>query len=141
MTGTSKPSREKPAGHINFMFDAVNTSVQHVKTGEIKALGIGTQQRSKLMPNVPTISESGLQGFEALTWVGVLAPAGTPKEIVNRLSQEIRKVLQSPEIQEQLLKQGAEPVGSTPDAFDAYLRSEIEKWGSVIRKANIPPAQ
>jgi tripartite-type tricarboxylate transporter receptor subunit TctC len=129
------------AGHINFMFDAVNTSVQHIKAGEIKPLGIGTLQRSKLMPDVPTIAESGLPGFEAVTWVGVLAPAGTPKEIVERLNREIVKVLHLPEVQERLSGQGAEPVGSSPQEFDAYVRAEIDKWGEVIRKANIRPVQ
>ena len=129
------------AGHINFMFDAVNTSVQHIKSGQIRALGVGTLKRSRLMPDVPTISESGLAGFEAVTWVGVLAPAGTPKEIVNRLSQEIVKVLQMPDVQERLSSQGAEPVGSTPEQFDAYVRAEIDKWGNVIRKAKIPPVE
>lgn len=128
-------------GHIAFMFDPINTSVQHIKTGKLKALGVGTRKRSSAMPDVPTIDESGLKGFEAATWIGVLAPAGTPAAIVARMHDEIVKVLQIPEVQQRLSSQGAEPVGSSPAQFDAFMKSEIAKWGDVIRKANVKPVQ
>ena len=120
-------------GHIAFMFDPINTSSQHVRAGKLKALGVGTSRRVKALPDVPTIDEQGLKGFEAVTWIGLLAPAGTPREIA--------KVLQVPEVQERLASAGAEPVGSTPEEFDAYRKSEVQKWGEVIRKAKVPPVQ
>jgi tripartite-type tricarboxylate transporter receptor subunit TctC len=123
------------------MFDPLNTSVPHIKAGRLKAIGIGTLERSKTLPDVPTISESGLKGYEAATWIGVLAPAGTPKEIVARMNREIVKVLHLPDVQEKLSSQGAEPVGSTPEQFDAFMKAELEKWGAVIRKAKVPAVQ
>ncbi len=128
-------------GHIAFMFDPINTSVQHVKSGKLRPLGVGSLTRVKAMPEVPTIDELGLKGFEAVTWIGLLAPAGTPKDIVARMHRELVKVLKDPEVQERLASQGAEPVGSTPEEFDAYMRREVEKWGMVIKKAGVPPVQ
>lgn len=128
-------------GHIQFMFDTINTSVGHIKAGNIRALGIGTLKPSRVMPDLPTISDSGVPGFEAATWIGVLAPAGTPKEIVARMHNEIVKVLQIPEVQQRLSSQGAEPVGSTPEQFDAFIRNEIVKWGKVIKQTGVPPVQ
>ena len=128
-------------GHIAFMFDPINTSSQHVRAGKLKALGVGTSKRVKALPDIPTIDEQGLKGFEAVTWIGLLAPAGTPREIVTRMQREIAKVLQIPEVQERLASAGAEPVGSTPEEFDAYVKSEVQKWGEVIRKAKVPPVQ
>jgi tripartite-type tricarboxylate transporter receptor subunit TctC len=127
-------------GHIDFMFDTVNTSVGHIKAGTLRAIGIGTLKPSKVMQGVPTIAAT-VPGYEAATWIGVLAPAGTPRDIVLRMNREIVKVLQMPEIQERLATSGAEPVGSTPEEFDAYVRSEIAKWNRVIKQAGVPPVQ
>ncbi|HEX5128283.1 MAG TPA: tripartite tricarboxylate transporter substrate-binding protein, partial [Usitatibacter sp.] len=101
---------------------------------------VGTQKRSTLMPEVAPISET-VPGFEAATWVGLLAPAGTPREIVDRMQQEIAKVLRSPDVQEKLSASGAEPVGNTPEQFGAYVASEVAKWGRVVKQAKIPPVQ
>ena len=103
-------------------------------------LGVGTLKRSALMPEVPSIADT-VPGFEAATWVGLLAPAGTPKEIVNRLQQEVAKVLQLPEVREKLSASGAEPVGNTPEQFGAYVASEVAKWDRVVKQAKIPPVQ
>jgi tripartite-type tricarboxylate transporter receptor subunit TctC len=127
-------------GNIAFMFDTINTSNQHIKGGKLRALGVGTQKRSSLMPEVAPISET-LPGFEAATWVGLLAPAGTPKEIVDRMQQEIAKVLRSPEVQEKLSASGAEPVGNSPEQFGAYIAAEVAKWDRVVKQAKIPPVQ
>ncbi len=127
-------------GQLAFMFDTVNTSQQHVKAGKLRALGVGTLKRSALMPEVPSIADT-VPGFEAATWVGLLAPAGTPKEIVNRLQQEVAKVLQLPEVREKLSASGAEPVGNTPEQFSAYVGSEVAKWDRVVKQAKIPPVQ
>jgi tripartite-type tricarboxylate transporter receptor subunit TctC len=128
-------------GHIAFMFDPVNTSVQHIKAGKLRPLGAGSLKRLAALPEVPTIDELGLKGFEAVTWIGLLAPAGTPKDIVARMNREIVKVLQDPGVQEKLAASGAEPVGSSPEEFDAYVKKEFEKWGMVIKRANVPAVQ
>ena len=127
-------------GNIAFMFDTINTSNQHIKAGRLRALGVGTTKRSTLMPEVAPISET-LPGFEAATWVGLLAPAGTPKEIVERMQQEIAKVVRSPEVQAKFSASGAEPVGNTPDEFGAYLAAEVAKWERVVKQAKIPQVQ
>jgi tripartite-type tricarboxylate transporter receptor subunit TctC len=127
-------------GHITAMFDTINTSVGHINAGTLKTLGIGTLKPSKVMPGVPTIAQT-VPGFEAATWIGILAPLGTPREIVARMNREIVKVLQNPEVQARLATSGAEPVGSTPEEFDAYLKAEIAKWGRVIKQAGVPAVQ
>jgi len=127
-------------GQLAFMFDTINTSQQHIKAGKLRALGVGTTKRSTLMPDVAPIADT-LTGFEAATWVGLLAPAGTPKEIVNRMQQEIAKVVRSPEVREKLSASGAEPVANTPEQFGAYLAAEVAKWERVVKQAKIPPVQ
>ena len=127
-------------GQLAFMFDTINTSNQHIKAGKLRALGVGTQKRSTLMPDVAPISET-VPGFEAATWVGLLAPAGTPREIVDRMQQEIAKVVRSPEVQEKLSASGAEPVGNSPAEFGAYIAAEVQKWDRVVKQAKIPPVQ
>ena len=127
-------------GQLSFMFDTINTSTGHVKAGRLRVLGVGTPKRSKIMPDVAPIADT-IPGFEAVTWIGLLAPAGTPKEIVARMHREIEKIVQMPEVQERLSASGAEPVASTPEQFGAYLGSEVAKWGRVVKQAKIPPVQ
>ncbi|MBZ0249595.1 MAG: tripartite tricarboxylate transporter substrate binding protein [Burkholderiales bacterium] len=127
-------------GQLSFMFDTINTSTGHVKAGRLRVLGVGTPKRSKIMPDVAPIADT-VPGFEAVTWIGLLAPAGTPKEIVARMHREIEKIVQMPEVQERLSASGAEPVASTPEQFGAYLGSEVAKWGRVVKQAKIPPVQ
>ena len=127
-------------GQLAFMFDTINTSNQHIKAGKLRALGVGTVKRSQLMPEVAPLADK-LPGFEAATWVGLLAPAGTPKEIVARMQQEIAKVVRSPEVQERLSASGAEPVANTPEQFGAYIAAEVRKWERVVKQAKIPPVQ
>lgn len=127
-------------GQLAFMFDTINTSTGHIKAGKLRVLGVGTVKRSQIMPDVAPIADT-IPGFEAATWVGLLAPAGTPKEIVERMQREIEKVVQQPEVRERLSASGAEPVASTPEAFGAYMASEIRKWDRVVKQARIPPVQ
>ena len=127
-------------GQLSFMFDTINTSTGHVKAGRLRVLGVGTSKRSKIMPDVAPIADT-VPGFEAVTWIGLLAPAGTPKEIVSRMHREIEKIVQLPEVQERLSASGAEPVASTPEQFGAYLGAEVAKWGRVVKQAKIPPVQ
>ncbi len=127
-------------GQLSFMFDTINTSTQHVKAGKLRVLGVGTAKRSRIMPDVAPIADT-IPGFEAVTWIGLLAPAGTPKEIVARMQREIEKIVNLPEIQERLSASGAEPVASTPEQFGAYIASEVAKWERVVKQAKIPPVQ
>ena len=139
--GSAPALKDLMGGHIAFMFDPMNTSTQHVRGGTLKAIGIGTLTRSKALPDVPTLDEQGIKGYEAATWIGLLAPKGTPKEIVERMNREVVKALQDPAVHERLAGLGAEPVGSTPAEFDAYVKSEMKKWGEVIRKAKVAKVQ
>jgi tripartite-type tricarboxylate transporter receptor subunit TctC len=125
------------AGHIPFMFNAIITCLPYVKAGKLKALAVTSVQRSSLAQELPTMSESGLLGFEVTPWYGVVAPARTPKEAIGRLNSEIVKVLRTPDLKERLSSQGAEVVGSTPEEFDAYIRNEISKWDKVLKAAGI----
>lgn len=127
-------------GQINFMFDTINTSTAHIRAGKLRALGVGTLRPSKIMPGAAPIAET-IPGFEAITWIGLLAPAGTPKDITSRMQREVDKIVRLPDIQERLSTSGAEPVASMPEQFGAYLSAEVAKWGRVVKQAKIPPIQ
>jgi tripartite-type tricarboxylate transporter receptor subunit TctC len=124
------------AGDVDLSFANVPAVLQHVKSGRLRPLGSTGTRRSELMPDVPTMQEAGL-GVEATVWYGVLAPAATPREIVDALSNAITKATRSPDIKQRLLDQGAEPVGNAPAEFDRILRKEVAKWGEVIRTSGI----
>jgi tripartite-type tricarboxylate transporter receptor subunit TctC len=128
------------SGQLSFMFDTVNTSTRFIQTGRLRAVGIGTAKRSSLIPEAAPIADT-LPGFEAVTWVGLLAPAGTPRAIVARMQAEVASVVRSPEVRERFSASGAEPVANTPEQFGAYLAAEVKKWGQVVRQAKIPPVQ
>jgi tripartite-type tricarboxylate transporter receptor subunit TctC len=120
-------------GQVNLMFDNLPSSLPHIKAGKLRALAVTSGKRSPALPDVPTIAEAGLPGFEASSWFGVFAPAGTPKEIITRLNMEIVKALTSPELKERLAAQGAEAVGNSPEQFAAHIRSETAKWAKVVK--------
>ena len=122
-------------GQVAVMFDNLPSALPHVKAGKLRPLGITSLKRSPALPDVPTLSESGLKGFDASSWFGILAPAGTPKPIVDRLQQQIAKGLATTEGRDRLASQGAEPVGNTPTEFAAFIRAEIAKWGTVVKVA------
>jgi tripartite-type tricarboxylate transporter receptor subunit TctC len=107
--------------------------IPHIKGGTLKAIAVTSSKRSPALPNVPTIAEAGLPAFEASSWFGVLAPSGTPKEIVDKLSQAIVKSLQTAEIKDRLAAQGADAIGTTPEQFSAHIKSEIDKWAKVVK--------
>jgi tripartite-type tricarboxylate transporter receptor subunit TctC len=104
-----------------------------IKAGKLRAIAVTSAQRAPALPDIPTIAESGLPGFEATSWFGVVAPAGTPPAIISRLNSEMDKWLQSPEGKETLLAQGAVPAGGTPEQFAAYIRTETDKWAKVVK--------
>ena len=125
------------AGEVQFMFASMPGSIDQIRTGRIRAIAVTSAKRSNAAPDIPTVSESGVAGYEASSWFGTLAPAGTPQRIVMRLNREALKALQLREVQDALMRQGMDPTGSTPGEFDAYLRSEIAKWTRVVKEAGI----
>jgi tripartite-type tricarboxylate transporter receptor subunit TctC len=127
-------------GQISVMFETGPLTVPHVKTGKLRALAVASAQRSSALPELVTIAESGYPGFEAVGWAGLLAPAGTPREIVTRINAEMVRSLAMPELKERFVAMGAELVSSTPEEFDAYIRSETAKWGKVIKDVGIQPS-
>ena len=126
-------------GHVQMAFDAVTTMTENVKAGQVRALGTTALKRSTVLPDVPTIAEVGVPGYEATIWLGVMAPANTPKAIVDKLNAEINKAIQKPEVKAAWDKQGAVAMPMTPAEFDAYLRKDIDKWGKVVRDASLKP--
>jgi tripartite-type tricarboxylate transporter receptor subunit TctC len=120
-------------GQIQLMFDNLASSLAQVKAGRIRALAVTTAKRSSFAPELPTIAESGLPGFDISTWFGIFAPAGTPKEALDRLHAEFTRALASPDVREKMLALGAEPVGNKPEEFAAYIKSEAEKYAKVIK--------
>lgn len=125
------------AGHVPMMFSNVTASMAFVEAGKLRALAVTGAARTPAVPGMPTMGESGLPGFEVVTFFGVLAPAGTPREIVARLNSEIAKVLARPDIQERFASQALESANKSPEQFSAYLRSEAVKWGKLIADAGI----
>jgi tripartite-type tricarboxylate transporter receptor subunit TctC len=120
-------------GQVNLMFDNLTSSLSHIKAGKLRALAVTSSKRSPALPDVPTIAEAGLPGFEASSWFGVFAPAGTPPELIARLNKEIVKALSSAELKERLAGQGAEAVGDSPEQFAAHIKSETAKWAKVVK--------
>jgi tripartite-type tricarboxylate transporter receptor subunit TctC len=119
-------------GQVNMSFEALLSTLPHVKAGKLKAIAVTTSMRSSLLPNVPTVAEAGLPGYEANNWYGFLAPAGTPKPIVDRLNREIVKILGMPDVKEKLAGLGAEVVGNSPQQFAAAIKADVEKWKRVV---------
>jgi tripartite-type tricarboxylate transporter receptor subunit TctC len=124
-------------GHVQMMIDAITTTAPTVQSGQVRALGTTGKARSKLLPEVPTIAEAGVPGYEATIWLGFMAPTGTPQPIIDKLNAEINKVLTKPEVREAWVNQGAEPLVMSPAEFDTYLRADIDKWAKVIQSAGI----
>jgi len=120
-------------GQVQLVFATAASAVPQIKGGRIKGIAVTTAKRSALMPNLPTISEAGLPGFDANNWYGVLAPAKTPRPIINRLNAEITKVLNMPDVKNFLFNQGLDPAPGTPEKFGAYIKSETAKWAKVVK--------
>jgi tripartite-type tricarboxylate transporter receptor subunit TctC len=121
------------AGQVQLLFLGIVSAQPHVKAGKLRAIALSGLKRSPMMPGVPTVSESGVKGYEVTGWYGVFVPAGTPPEIIARLHKEIVRVLALPDLRERLSSEGAELGGNTPDQFDRYIRSEIAKWAKVVK--------
>ncbi len=125
------------AGEVQIMFATMPAAMPHVKSGKVRPVAVTTTKRSQAMPELPTIAEAGVKGYDAATWYGLLAPARTPKPVVDRLHADVVKILAGP-TRQRLEAQGFEPDGGTPAAFAAYIQSEIAKWAKVIKDAGIP---
>ncbi len=118
---------------ISFLFDNLASAFGQVRAGKVKALAVTTAKRTTLAPELPTIAESGVPGFDISTWFGLFVPAGTPAEVVSRLHAEFTRALAAPEVKDRLVKMGAEPVGNRPEEFAAYIREEAQKYARVVK--------
>ncbi|HTQ73652.1 MAG TPA: tripartite tricarboxylate transporter substrate binding protein [Burkholderiales bacterium] len=135
--GLSPALTDLLSGQVQLMFSSVVAIVPHVKAGKVRGLATTGAKRLALLPGLPTIAESGFPGYEASSWYGILAPAGTPRDIVTKLNAELSKALEQPEVRNSLLAEGAEPAGGTPEQFAAHIRAEKERLGKIIRDAKI----
>jgi tripartite-type tricarboxylate transporter receptor subunit TctC len=135
--GTGPAMIDMLAGHTAVMAGTMVTTVPQIRAGRLRGLGITTTQRNEAAPEIPTVAEAGLPGFESVQWYGLLAPANTPRDIVNRLHGEMVKILQQPDIRKRFAADGADVVANTPDQFAAYIKAELVKWDKVARAAGI----
>jgi len=135
--GPSAAMLDLVAGRLTFTFGTLNVQLPQVRAGKVRALAVTSRARLDALPEIPTVAESGLPGFEYLGWLGIAAPAGTPEAIIERLQREIAAILLTDEARKYFASDGREPVASTPAAFAAFIRAELAKWGQVIRDSNI----
>ena len=135
--GSSGARTDVIGGQVDLMFDAVTTMAEQVRAGKVKAIATTGKVRSEVLPDVPTISESGVPGYEATIWLGLMAPKGTPKAVVNQLNEAVSKIVGQPEVRQLWSKQGAVAMVMTPEAFEKYTRDDIAKWARVIKSAGI----
>jgi tripartite-type tricarboxylate transporter receptor subunit TctC len=135
--GSSGARTDVIGGQVDLMFDAVTTMVEQVKSGKVKAIATTGKQRSAVLPDVPTVHESGVPNYEATIWLGVLAPKGTPAPVVARLNEAITKITSQADVQQGWAKQGAIAMVMNPAAFDKYVQEDVEKWARLIKSANI----
>jgi tripartite-type tricarboxylate transporter receptor subunit TctC len=131
--GSSGARTDIVAGHVNVMFDAITTMNAQVKAGKVKALATSGKTRSSVMPDVPTLDEAGVAGYESVIWLGIMVPTNTPRAIVSKLNAEIAKAVNRTEVKTEWAKQGATPMEMSPDGFAKYMRDDIEKWAHVVK--------
>jgi tripartite-type tricarboxylate transporter receptor subunit TctC len=127
------------AGRVSMMAPSTIAALPHVRSGRLRAIGVTTARRIASLPDIPTVAESGVPGYEAVSWFGLNAPAGTPKEVIARLYKETAAILSASQVKERFARDGAEIVASTPEAFEAYIRAEAVKWARVVKSAGIKP--
>jgi tripartite-type tricarboxylate transporter receptor subunit TctC len=137
--GTAPAMTDVISGQITAMFSNALTAKPQIESGAVRALGVSSRTRSESMPNVPPIAEAGVPNYEATQWYGLVAPAGTPPDIIARLHAEATQALKTQDMKDKLASDGAEPVGTTPAEFAAHIKSELEKWANVARVAKIEP--
>ncbi|HEX6006543.1 MAG TPA: tripartite tricarboxylate transporter substrate binding protein [Burkholderiales bacterium] len=137
--GNAPALTDTVAGHVHMIFSGVPALVPHIQSGRLRAVAIGSLKRFQAIPEVPTFDESGVKGYEATTWFGLMAPVRTPKDIVARLNSEVTKIIASPEITKRFINDGLEPIGNSQAEFAQFIRDEIAKYAKVIKAANIKP--
>jgi tripartite-type tricarboxylate transporter receptor subunit TctC len=135
--GTGPATVDVVAGQVQLSMPNILTAMPHIKGGTLRALGVTGPRRAAALPDVPTVAEAGLPGYESIQWYGLLAPAGTPAALVNKLRAEVVKAIQSPEVQAAMANEGADPVGNKPEEFAAFIKTEIDKWTKVVKTAGI----
>lgn len=135
--GSSGARNDVLGGQVDMMFDAVTTMAEQVKSGKVRAIATSGKVRSEVLPDVPTLSEAGVPGYEATIWLGLLAPKGTPKAVIEKLNAAVSKIASQAEVRQQWAKQGAVPMVMGPEAFEKYVQDDIGKWAGVIKAANI----
>jgi len=135
--GSGPAIQDVIGGQVDMMFDTTVVAGPHIQSGKVRAIAVSSAKRLEALPNVPTIAESGVPGFEVVSWQGIFVPAGVPKPIVDRLHGEIMKILQAPEMQDRLKSLGMQPSTMTPDQVSAFQKAEVEKWAQVIKAAGI----
>jgi tripartite-type tricarboxylate transporter receptor subunit TctC len=135
--GSSGARTDVIGGQVDIMFDAVTTMAEQVRAGKVKALATSGQRRSDVLPEAPTLNEAGVPGYEATIWLGLMAPIGTPKAIIDKLNDTVSKIASQPDVKQAWTKQGAVPMIMNPVVFDKYMRDDIAKWSRVIKTANI----
>lgn len=133
--GASQAMTDVISGTVDLYMSSVPTLLGHIKQGKVRALAVTSAKRVDDLPDVPTINESGYKGFDAVTWFGLLAPAGTPKDVIAKLNAEFNKALQQPELAKRLGDEGADPAGGTPEQFAALIKAEIPRWGKVVKES------
>ena len=137
--GGAEPLTEVLSGRMDLLFDAITNASPHIQAGKFRALAVTTATRAAVLPNVPTVQEAGVPGFDVSVWYGVFAAAGTPPPIVQRLNAEFIRAMNVPEVRKQIEASGYQVVGSAPAALDAHLRSEISRWAKVVKAAGVTP--
>ncbi len=138
--GNAEAMNSLMGGHVKIYFALVPAVLQHIKTGALRAIAVTTEERLPYLPDVPTIAELGFPGYEISSWQGVFAPAGTPKDVVAKINGELVRMLNVPEIRRRISQEGADPVGSTSEAFATRVKNEITKWTKVIKTSGIQPS-
>jgi tripartite-type tricarboxylate transporter receptor subunit TctC len=137
--GTAPALTDLIAGHIPLMFVSNISAMPHVKSGKLKALAVTGRERASLAPDVPTVAESGLAGYEVYGWYGIAAPARTPRPVIDRLQAEVAKIARDPKMKARLAGQGLDLVGNRPEEFDGFIRAEVAKWATVLARAGLKP--
>ena len=135
--GTGALMTDLLAGHVSLVVTGITPLYAHLKSGKLRGLGVAASKRLALMPDMPTIIEAGVPGYESATWFGFLAPAKTPREIIMKLNGEFLKTLKRQDVRERFAADGGEPLGTTPEEFGNYIKSEIARWAKVIKQAGV----
>jgi tripartite-type tricarboxylate transporter receptor subunit TctC len=135
--GSSQAITDLMGGQVTMLFDNAPSSIPFVEQGKLRALAVTSTKRLPNLPDVPTLDEAGVKGYESLSWSGIMAPAGTPKRVIDKLNAAIDKILRDPDVKQRFASLGVDPVGGPPEAFSRHIRAESEKWARVVKTANI----